>query len=378
MADFVQSLAIETWTLWSIGIILVACRMISRRMKFRSWARLQVDDWLMLVAAGTFTTDMFCLNEVAKNGSNYIEPEVAAALTPEQVDMAIYGSKMAFINEICALSTIWLVKICLLILYHRLTVAYEWQHRIVKIIGAFCVIAFSLVVILLVTLWCGPVEGYWAVPVQNSECATYYKHMIFATSFNITSDVMLLCIPIPIVVQSRIPLKRKVLLCCILIAILNRYYNFSNPNDLIYTYWYVAEVATAVYVGNIPLCWQFIAHVFRMGSWASFGSEQRQPEPVNQAPAGAAKQRKKLLHSMLPASLWSTQAGDTTRVTRRGDEGGMTRRMAKTVSEEAIVCDEAVDDRQNIELHDRLQNNPSWTTLEALPSHGHGHERGKE
>lgn len=64
---------------------------------------------------------MFCLNEVAKNGSNYMEPEVAASLTPEQVEMAIYGSKMAFINEICALSTIWLVKICLLILYHRLT-----------------------------------------------------------------------------------------------------------------------------------------------------------------------------------------------------------------------------------------------------------------
>jgi len=27
MVDFVQSLAIETWTLWSIGIVLVACRM---------------------------------------------------------------------------------------------------------------------------------------------------------------------------------------------------------------------------------------------------------------------------------------------------------------------------------------------------------------
>jgi len=39
----------------------------------------------------------------------------------------------------------------------------------------------------------------------------------------------------------------------ILIAILNRYYNFTNPNDLVYTYWYVAEVATAVYVGNIPV-----------------------------------------------------------------------------------------------------------------------------
>jgi len=64
---------------------------------------------------------MFCLNEVAKNGSNYLSPEEAASLTPEGVAMAIYGSKMALVNEMCALSTIWLVKICLLILYHRLT-----------------------------------------------------------------------------------------------------------------------------------------------------------------------------------------------------------------------------------------------------------------
>jgi len=61
---------------------------------------------------------MFCLNEVVKNSSNYIEPKVAALLTLEQVEMAIYGSKIAFVNELCALSTIWLVKICLLILYY--------------------------------------------------------------------------------------------------------------------------------------------------------------------------------------------------------------------------------------------------------------------
>lgn len=135
----------------------------------------------------------------------------------------------------------------------------------------------------------------------------------------------------------------------------------------------MAEVATAVYVGNIPLCWQFIAHVFRMGSWASFGSEQH-PEPANKAPAGAAKQRKKLLHSMLPASLWSTHAGEAT---RRGEEGGVTRRMGKSMSETAIVCEDSANDRQHIELHDRLHNNnPSWTTLEVIPSNGP--ERGKQ
>jgi len=48
----------------------------------------------------------------------------------------------------------------------------------------------------------------------EAECATYYNHMIFATAFNISSDIMLLCIPIPIVVRSRIPMKRYLPFVC--------------------------------------------------------------------------------------------------------------------------------------------------------------------
>lgn len=108
--------------------------------------------------------------------------------------------------------------------------AYDMEHLIVKIIGAYCIIAYILVVSLLLGHWCKPVEQYWALPVENctstysafelrvwfrhlltshpAECATYYKHMIFATAFNISSDLMLLGIPIPIVIRSQLPLKR--------------------------------------------------------------------------------------------------------------------------------------------------------------------------
>jgi hypothetical protein len=55
----------------------------------------------------------------------------------------------------------------------------------------------------------------------------------------------------------------------IIIAILNRYYNFSNPNDLGYVYFYVAEVATAMYVGNVPLTWPLVQRVLNSSSWGS-------------------------------------------------------------------------------------------------------------
>lgn len=61
------------------------------------------------------------INEVAKNGSNYMPPEEALALTPEGVHKAVYGSTMTFVLEIFTITATWTVKACLLILYARLT-----------------------------------------------------------------------------------------------------------------------------------------------------------------------------------------------------------------------------------------------------------------
>ncbi|KAM7211408.1 hypothetical protein V8F06_013208 [Rhypophila decipiens] len=385
MADFVQSLAIETWTLWSVGILLIGCRMISRRIKFRSWRRLQIEDWLMGVVTVTFTLVMYFLNEVAKNGSNFLDYETAISLKGEDAERAIYGSKMALAMEMCTLATIWLVKICLLILYHRLTMAYETQHLIVKIIGAYCVIAYILVVALLLGHWCQPIEQYWALPVENSECATYYKHMIFATAFNISSDLMLLGIPIPIVIQSQLPLKRKLILCAvlglgafnILMAILNRYYNFSHPNELVYTYWYVGEVATAVYVGNLPLCWQFISHVFKTGSWASFkGEPGQEPNSHVLAPGIPLPQRhqpkRRHFNSMLPRSLFSTN--NLTRLSTPCDDDvwgtnaansvtkvGTHTRTSETKDDDIMVLSSRVGNEDDIELQLSPNMNNTFT-----------------
>lgn len=162
----------------------------------------------------------------------------------------------------------------------------------------------------------------------------------------------------------------------ILIAILNRYYNFSNPNDLIYTYWYAAETATAVYVGNVPLCWQFISHVFQMGSWATFASDPRPPEQGGYQHADRAP-RRRLLHSMLPASLWSTHrgtyvGGDGTSLglgAHMEDHEAATitttgRRMGRTQSEEAIMADDVIledDGREEIELSASRRTITNWT-----------------
>lgn len=76
---------------------------------------------ISLHAQVCFTGVIFSVNETAKNGSNYMSPEEAASLTPKEVDMAIYGSKMTLVLELCQLTCLWSAKACLVILYYRLS-----------------------------------------------------------------------------------------------------------------------------------------------------------------------------------------------------------------------------------------------------------------
>lgn len=68
-----------------------------------------------------YTGVIISVNEMAKNGSNYMSAETAASLTPKEVAMAIYGSKMTLVLELCQLTCLWSTKGCLVVLYYRLS-----------------------------------------------------------------------------------------------------------------------------------------------------------------------------------------------------------------------------------------------------------------
>ncbi|PQE06238.1 hypothetical protein CJF30_00005185 [Rutstroemia sp. NJR-2017a BBW] len=55
----------------------------------------------------------------------------------------------------------------------------------------------------------------------------------------------------------------------ILSAILNKYESFNDPFSVTWTYWYIREASTAIYVANIPTCWPLARRVFGLTSWSS-------------------------------------------------------------------------------------------------------------
>ncbi|KAI4189692.1 MAG: hypothetical protein L6R41_001301 [Letrouitia leprolyta] len=62
----------------------------------------------------------------------------------------------------------------------------------------------------------------------------------------------------------------QILYLGILSAILNRYYNFTEPyGSLIYLNWYVGEASTSVFVSNVPHLWPLLSRLFSLSAFIS-------------------------------------------------------------------------------------------------------------
>ena len=209
------------------------------------------------------------INIVATASTNLLPPAYLEThtMSPAEISHRIYGSKMTLVVEQCQCATTWLVKACLLIMYHRITTgAFHKQNFFVKILAAYVGGTFVIMEILYFGVWCRPFHNYWAVPTPNPQCSAALHHLITNAVFNLSSDLAMLCISLPMFVRSHLPIQRKITLCAIfslgifviLSAVLNKYYSFTDPYGIMWTYWYVRECSTALLVANLPFLWGLV------------------------------------------------------------------------------------------------------------------------
>ena len=151
-----RSLLIQSWTLVAVAFISLVARFASRYLQIsggnhlstssksnsassfephrridacraslsKFFRRLAADDYLMVLAFASLVVVAYSGNEVAANGSNYVEDGETDGWTEEQRDKAVWGSKMLVALEEGMVACLWLVKACLLILYFRLTYVF--------------------------------------------------------------------------------------------------------------------------------------------------------------------------------------------------------------------------------------------------------------
>jgi hypothetical protein len=214
--------------------------------------------------------------------TNLIDPAHPVDLTPHEIKVRTWGSKTVLLVEQCMCAVQWGTKICLLLLYWRLTQNLK-QNIVVKCAAAYVATTYIVMEILYFGVWCRPFHDYWQTPTDNVQCTTALHHLITNLVFNLTSDILIMSIPLPLLLQAHLPWKRKLLLVfpfslgifTMLCAILSKRLSFTHPYSAEWVYWYCREASTAMIVTNMPYSWALIRRIFNLQSFFGDSTAER-------------------------------------------------------------------------------------------------------
>ncbi|PNY24783.1 Uncharacterized protein TCAP_05284 [Tolypocladium capitatum] len=196
-------------------------------------------------------------------------------MTDAEINDRVYGSKITFAIEESMVMTQFLCKICMCLLYFKLTSGLNRQVQ-VKILMGYVVLGWLVTEIFFFGIWCRPFVDYFRVFDDNDpQCETSQKHLVMSYVFNISSDVLMLAVPVPLLLSSQLPWKQKAAMTgvfsfgvfVIISATLSRYYCFAHPESILWIFWYVREASTVVIVANVPHLYALLRKAFDPGAF---------------------------------------------------------------------------------------------------------------
>ena len=202
-------------------------------------------------------------------GSNLMTDAEVADLTPTIKAQRVRGAKWVFVSEHAMLLTIWAMKAAMLVLYARVTEGLM-QRKVLNGVIVWVCLSFVGDELALFTI-CRPLSQYWAVPVNNPQCATYQYYQIVNAVFNISTDIMLLAVGLPPVLKARLTIQQKCILAVVfgmgsfvIVAAILRAIYCLVPSLISYIYmnWYFREASVAIYVTNAPAIWVMLRELF--------------------------------------------------------------------------------------------------------------------
>ncbi|GAB7349185.1 hypothetical protein MBLNU459_g8118t2 [Dothideomycetes sp. NU459] len=228
---------------------------------------LDIDDYLMLVAGCFYTSLIVTLNLTAQGGGSALAlpGEDVFTLSKAEVNARIKGAKIDLVAEQSMLNVIWVLKACMLLLYNRLTMGLK-QQLAVKAIAIYTGVGW-LACQLAWFCECIPFKMYWQIaPSPPLNCMVLYDYLIVQAVFNISSDLFMLLIPLPLIMGVAVPMKQKLVLLIIfsmgifviVAAVLTKAEFFISIYSADYMFWYTREASVAVYVANLPCIWPLL------------------------------------------------------------------------------------------------------------------------
>ncbi|KAK1472371.1 hypothetical protein CCUS01_05755 [Colletotrichum cuscutae] len=209
---------IEAWTLYGIGVIVTALRTYARA-KAVGIRNFRADDYLVWGAVLFYTvqsTLAYSVGNIAHGlANNGMTDEERAALSTSdpEYQLRVIGSKIQIAGWATYSALIWLLKLAMLVFYLRLTEGLGRRYRMRIWIGFGLVIGTFVASLGAVFLSCIPFSKYWQIsPDPGNSCQAAVSLPIIWTSFaaNVSTDIYLILIPIPLLWESTLRLVKKI------------------------------------------------------------------------------------------------------------------------------------------------------------------------
>ncbi|KAF2426455.1 hypothetical protein EJ08DRAFT_699922 [Tothia fuscella] len=360
---FVHELALNTWIMYGIGLTVLSLRFYAS-VRRTGWAGLRLDDYLMVVVALWYSMLIVCLNIIARGGgSNLFPPEDYPAFSPAEIQERIKGSKIVVVSEQAMLNVIYTLKSCLLILYWRLT-SGTFHTRQVKYLSYYVAFGYIGTQVAFFTT-CRPFTGYWAMPPPDPQCTTLQNYAIIQAVFNISSDLFMLAIPVPMIAKLRLPLKQKLGLCIVFsmgifviaAAVLTKIFNLSD----IYSTKYTREASVAVYVANLPLIWPLLRDWIPILRGSSYNRSWTTPLPTIE---DQSQRKPRKLDHILSMKTYHKEAN--------GTRTSSTRDLTAQTPEQASPAASEKDTQRSISRG--RTTTKDTTTLASPPPYSHSND----
>ncbi|EFY89839.1 hypothetical protein J3458_001505 [Metarhizium acridum] len=199
------------WVTASIAIVIVALRLLGRRMrKSIGW-----DDWTMLFTLVLYVAYAGTLTRlIGIGGMRHL-----SYLSPEQ---RVQAGKWSWVSQPFVVMGFATGKISVgLLLLRVVWETAHWRKRIV-IFAITSALVITVINIVLTFVQCSPVEALWnpaLVAQAKAKCwppSVQTDFAIFLSSWNILTDVFLAVLPVTFMYNLKLSWRKKIGLCALL------------------------------------------------------------------------------------------------------------------------------------------------------------------
>ncbi|GES59321.1 putative integral membrane protein [Aspergillus terreus] len=194
-----------SWWATGFSLAIIVTRVCGRYIRIE---RFFPEDKVMMASIIPLVIRMAFVHMVLVYGTNNTKTE---GLSAEDIHHRELGSKLVLAARIFYAIFIWTAKFTVCSFLKRV-VGMMWRRSLqlfLKFLYYF--LASTLIAVVIATLTeCQPFHHYWqVVPDPGPQCRSGYANLITMGTCDIITDLLLVAFPIPLIMMTHMPVKRK-------------------------------------------------------------------------------------------------------------------------------------------------------------------------